>query len=482
MFKNKQIVKDILTLVFLWYIVFFVTTLIFKGMSDILGIFGTLLMTFINIGSFIFIVGLPVWKCIQDSKPGNTPAERACKEILEEEARIEELRRNLVQTTPEVAAIRQKRTQDIHACLDGTGMLWQWATAGTVNRLYLYTPEMMQKGLPYYSATFEPNQEGRIIAISAKIDDKPVTFVNEVYRQYKEMENQKRNQPVQDFMAAVMPSATWHWEDIKKHLIMLTDITAGYKDVIAQVAYAQNGAVSFLSLHDAAGTIIKCTDKVGTPVSTAASSKAAPSPAAAQEEKGETVKLDTSASEIDVVPEEKKEEEQVVVETVAGGEGLNPSAGNQAQPAQEPSTSDDEEKKEPASAPVVAPKQKKDRKVEIIDDPDSELSDEERKGLEQYVANGGLRPTDEPGLSDEDMMRASKNTYEFLAADINSYAVSAMENGEDNFTIRWPDGIQTTKEAYFFAKYIVEQVDGFEHAKVRHSNMTITIFLAHEEY
>lgn len=481
MFKpTKQVVKDILTLVFLWYIVFFVTTLIFKGMSDILGIFGTLLMTFINIGSFIFIVGLPVWKYIQDSKPGNTPAERACKEILEEEARIEELRRNLVQTTPEVAAIRQKRTQDIHACLDGTGMLWQWATAGTVNRLYLYTPEMMQKGLPYYSATFEPNQEGRIIAISAKIDDKPVTFVNEVYRQYKEMENQKRNQPVQDFMAAVMPSATWHWEDIKKHLIMLTDITAGYKDVIAQVAYAQNGAVSFLSLHDAAGTIIKCTDKVGTPVSTAASSKSAHSPAAAQEENGKTVTLDTSASEIDVVPEEKKDEEQVVVETVAGGEGLNPSAGNQAQPVQEPSASDAEEKNEPVSKPVDA-KKKKERTVEIIDDPEAPLSEKEREDLERYIANGGLSPTDEPGLSEETMVNFAKNTYDSIALDLASCAVSTRENGEDNFTIRWPNGMETVKEVCIFAKHVVEQADGFKRARVRHENETIT-FLLDPEY
>ena len=481
MFKpTKQVVKDILTLVFLWYVVFFVTTLIFKGMGDILGVFGTILMTFLNIGTFVFIVGIPVWKFMQDSKPGNTPAERACKEILEEEMRVEELRRSLVQTTPEVAAIRQKRVQDIHACLDGSGMLWQWATAGTVNRLYLYTPEMMQKGIPYYAAAFEPNQEGRIIAISANIDDKPVTFVNEVYRQYKEMENQKLNQPVAEFMAAVMPSATWHWEDTKKHLITLTDITAGYQNVIAQVAYTQDGAVSFLSLHDDASTLIKCTDKVGTPVvsASAPSQKAAPATSEKEDAQDTPVKLDATSSEVEVIPDQREEETPISIETVAGGEGLDPSMSTR--PIQ-PADTDTEEKTEQSQAPEAAPKTEKLRKVEIISDPTSELSEEEQKDLAQYVANGGLSPTDEPGLSEEDMLRASKNIYEFLAADINSFAVAALERDEDNFTIRWPDGIQTLKEAYFFAKYVVEQVIGFERASVRHSNMTITIYLSHEE-
>lgn len=87
----------------------------------------------------------------------------------------------------------------------------------------------------------------------------------------------------------------------------------------------------------------------------------------------------------------------------------------------------------------------KETPIETNISPEEEIGDE-----------GLLRPTEDPGLTPEQLTNHARLTWADNADTYTEYAMSAIENGEMSFVAKWPEGIQTLSEATALAQYIVK--------------------------
>lgn len=88
--------------------------------------------------------------------------------------------------------------------------------------------------------------------------------------------------------------------------------------------------------------------------------------------------------------------------------------------------------------------------------PTSVQETEDTKPESEDIKDFSLKTTDEPPVSDDDIRRSTKLVADYVAADINELATSAENEGRHSIVLKWPEGIQTLREAEFFAEAVCE--------------------------
>lgn len=321
-----------------------------------------------------------------------------------------------------IADIRAIRTPDIEACLGDSGCLWYWANSVTIDRIYVYPADAICKATEAELVV----QGNRIPYIDIKV---PVCgmssrFVNKAYVESIRVARAEKDAPISVFLSTCQPDAEWTWKDVEKGLICISSREAGLNAVTGKLLAAKGDGHFYaveLFNHARKRLVPKRTKPITQPQQQEVKKFQQPvtaSPAAAEETK------DSSLPSAAPAPANAGEPAPFAQVNIPGT-AVTASDGH--------------------STSVSRGADYKETPVETNLSPEEEIGDA-----------GLLRPTEDPGLTPEQLTNHAKLTWADNADTYTEYAMSAIESGETSFTVKWPEGIQTLSEATALAQYIVK--------------------------
>lgn len=365
--------------------------------------------TWFGIACFtVFVPAAKLWKPspADEAEESDIPARPVT--ILEEPA-----------VNAAVADIRAIRTPDIEACLADSGCVWYWANTSTIDRIYVHPADDVSKAT---EATLVL-QGNRIpyIDLSASVDGMPSRFTNKVFVESVRAARAEKDAPISDFLATCVPDAEWTWKDVENGLICISSKAAGLKTVTGKLLAAKGDGHFYaveLFNHTRKRLVPKKSHAASVP---AREKKAAPASVAVSA----ADVAESASSHVATAPAEPTEPAPIAKVDIPGTAVTANEGGH--------------------SACVSRGADYKETPIETNISPEEEIGDE-----------GLLRPTEDPGLTPEQLTNHARLTWADNADTYTEYAMSAIENGEMSFVAKWPEGIQTLSEATALAQYIVK--------------------------
>lgn len=423
-----------------------VNTLIGKPLMKS-GAFGAFLIAVLYVVSFICYVLKPLRKVEADEPP----AAKAVREARERTLKHAEAQRDFPRTSTEVFKLREQYAPDINQIFADTKYNWIWCGATTVSTLLI--SEHVETGTPanqycYYGASFTPDEDGRVECIHVDIRGKDLVLYNKPYLQARKMERIRMDAPISELLYLVLGTVTWSWRDREEKEISIT--ADGLRNAPAKIVFDDGGAVTDIVLIETGKSISAYVkQRVYADV--------------------ESVKRETDAEEEATAIQPIEDEREAMSDPAAVRAALESSEKDEEEAEQEETESADDtpaKEQDTPSVPVYA-------NVSVADE---DMPAEERDALMAFIAAGGCDPETDPDIDDEVLKNAVRLVYEAEAADISSAAMHAMAMGDNDFALRWPEGLQSCKEALLFAQYTVDHA-GFARAEVRKQNQTVRFFL-----
>lgn len=442
--KLKKVAKRGLV----WFLMFWLIqktagTAILKSGSSA----GTAILCLWYVGSFITMFLIPLVRLyrVNDGEETATPAANEFQRSLRTVADAEAAHRDFPRTTREIFDIREKYAEDLNAIFADTPYGWSWCGPTTICTLMV--TEFSTSGNQFYGATFTANVDGRIECVRVSVQGRDLVLYNKPYFQKRQMDQATKDAPISVFLLETVGNAAWEWIDRRTNTI---SVLSGTIRTLATVVWKDDGSVDRIELSDG--------------VSVADFFK--PAKAAEKQRDYDDVEsveggppAETAAIQpIDVDTEKRQREDPEAVMAAI--------MANDDQSAEDAHTCAETETKTAfGSVNLTAPNQ--------------ELSEEEQACMRQYLNEGGQPDTVDPDVDDSVLENSVKLIYEAEAVDIANAAMYALSSGESEFCMRWPEGVQSEKEALMFAKYTAEHA-GFLKAEVRKKYHTVKFFLPRE--
>lgn len=307
-----------------------------------------------------------------------------------------------------IADIRAIRTPDIEACLGDSGCLWYWANSVTIDRIYVYPADAICKATEAELVV----QGNRIPYIDVKVPAYGMSsrFVNKAYVESIRVARAEKDAPISAFLSSCLPDAEWTWKDVEKGLICISSHEAGLNAVTGKLLAAKGDG------HFYAVELFNHARKRLVP---------------------------KKAKPITQPQQEAKKSQQPV--SASSAAPVTDNTGEPAPIAQVNVPGTAVTASDSHSTSVSRGADYKETPVETNLSPEEEIGDA-----------GLLRPTEDPGLTPEQLTNHAKLTWADNADTYTEYAMSAIESGETSFTVKWPEGIQTLSEATALAQYIVK--------------------------
>ena len=307
-----------------------------------------------------------------------------------------------------IADIRAIRTPDIEACLGDSGCLWYWANSVTIDRIYVYPADAICKATEAELVV----QGNRIPYIDVKVPAYGMSsrFVNKAYVESIRVARAEKDAPISAFLSSCLPDAEWTWKDVEKGLICISSHEAGLNAVTGKLLAAKGDG------HFYAVELFNHARKRLVP---------------------------KKAKPITQPQQEAKKSQQPV--SASSAAPVTDNTGELAPIAQVNVPGTAVTASDSHSTSVSRGADYKETPVETNLSPEEEIGDA-----------GLLRPTEDPGLTPEQLTNHAKLTWADNADTYTEYAMSAIESGETSFTVKWPEGIQTLSEATALAQYIVK--------------------------
>ena len=268
--------------------------------------------------------------------------------------------------------------------------------------------------------------------------------MNVTYSKAKQAETLSRREPVDQFLAEVLPDAAWQWKNYDEGTIILSSEKKGVKNLLMKVHFKKDSTVSSIigELNNKKVRIVRApasAKKQGAtaaaPARSSASSAAKKAPGAENcERHGNISRVKAADTAVPLVEDEPT--------TVA------PAKAEAAAPKKQ-----EKAPAKPAPAPAAA-------------------------AATTTPADGHLAVTDDPPISDEVAKSNAKLLADYIVGELAELAMGAAENGEDNFVYAWPEGIQSLREAEFLAAEITER-GVFKDIEVNADNQTLRFYGIH---
>lgn len=341
-------------------------------------------------------------------------------------------------STQERDSIRAGYAQDIAACLADSAYSFYWA-GDSVKRIYLYD---MKDTNQAYAAIIKTDINGRVVAIESEIAGKEVIFMNVTYSKAKQMESLSRREPVDQFLAEVLPDASWQWKSYDENSIVLTSEKKGVKNLLMKVHF-KKGSTEVSSI------IGELNNKKVRIVRSVASSKKQRTPMAASGQHATS----TAARK---APGAENCERHGNISRVKAADTAVPLVEDEPIQAASPETK------------TVAPKAQEQAMAKPAPEP----------ATTTVPADGHLNVTDDPPISDEVAKSNAKLIADSIVGELAELAMGTAEEGEDNFVYAWPEGIQTLREAEFLAAEITDR-GVFKDIEVNADNQTLHFYGIH---
>lgn len=343
-------------------------------------------------------------------------------------------------STQERDTVRSGYQEDVMACLADSAYSFYWA-GDSVKRIYLYKAGEDNQA---YAACIKTDINNRVVAVESEIAGKEVTFMNVTYSKAKQAETLSRREPVDQFLAEVLPDAAWQWKNYDEGTIILSSERKGVKNLLMKVHFKKDSTVSSIigELNNKKVRIVRApasAKKQGAtaaaPARSSASSAAKKAPGAENcERHGNISRVKATDTAVPLVEDEPA--------TVA------PAKAEAAAPKKQ-----EKAPAKPAPAPAAA-------------------------AATTTPADGHLAVTDDPPISDEVAKSNAKLLADYIVGELAELAMGAAENGEDNFVYAWPEGIQSLREAEFLAAEITER-GVFKDIEVNADNQTLRFYGIH---
>lgn len=305
---------------------------------------------------------------------------------------------------------------DIDNVFFDSGYTWCWPDAQSITDLVVTDPDGKR-----WHGSIQMDSSNRVYAVSCLIEGKTVRFVNKPYLYPKKERLNEDNKPINSFFKDVLPDATWSWagEDI----LSVTSAEKNWDAVLVKVHYRKDG-------HTVSSMI-------GT------------------EEKVRLVRSAKKAT--------KKHDEKEAQEEPSATE--RNSAPSTAQASNKPA--------EPAIAPAPIEGVERDGNKSVLTAPEREPAVAETEPLESNL----LQVDEVPPLSTETVKMSAENMAMFISAELEELANAALDEGDDSFLYKWPEGIQTQIEAEYLAKELLSRCDIYKDITVDGDNRTLKISL-----
>lgn len=375
------------------------------------------LVKLVFVAVWFFIAGRPALQEFLASRHALAKPEEpvTTAEYLRQEAAAKQAADDMrPKVTEETALYRAKLTADIRACIDSQGKM-QWAWPNTTSVDYVTVSE---DGKPdVYHGILRIIDNHVYSVLLEKLDGTPVMDLpNKAYVQ-------KISEPLNEFFRTSLPDACWTWYGPSR--IVLTSPKKGMESILCTVNTAADGHVTSLMYMVCGQKRYICRRAQKAPTHAASAKKV--------------------------------------------------SASSSAEPIQESPTSTKKVTSTEKKAPGVKNATRINEFVSVITA--SEEAAEKQPvecGIDDDLAQYALKPTDDPPISDDCARSNAGTVFAAINADISNEAASAEEAGETEFSIDWPKGIQTLREAEFLAEQIMNS-GCFASAAVDASTKTIRI-------
>lgn len=315
---------------------------------------------------------------------------------------------------PKVSA----ETEAIRASLAGdirsclTDSGYTWNWADVSTIRRLYLYKAMANSVAY-PAVFAPDSSGRILYIEAEVDGTSVRFVNEPYVTVKRAERAEKDAPILAFFENAVPDAVWTWDNIDDGIIVFSSKAKGLNCVQGQLKWALDGHITSVGFIDVNGKKRCITAR---------------------------------------------------------------------KPSQRPAGSTKPGKKQPKTPPKpsgVETATRVDDFTSVITPPEGKQAQHVETAItpEQEMAGVGLlAPNEDPPIDDNTARRNAMQIIEFIGLEIAEAAQTAEVDGDTFFVYKWPEGLQTLREAEFFAEELVNR-GTYPKVECRAENQTFKIYL-----
>ena len=439
---------------------------------------GSVIMTLIYLASFVLFVVRPVVQFVKLNK--EDAAVKRFKDARKKNLLLrQEQRDKCTVESDEVFAVRSQYANDIAACVKNydESLDWSWVGVSSVNKVFIVEAEGEETH--YHMASFTPNEENRVEALYASIHGKNVVMENRAYIQAKNIEKSKYDVPVSNFLFFTVGESTWQWIDRPSNTIAIT--FAGVQSAPATVTFGRDGTVDDITINGSEMSL-----SAWAKARTDASEGTAAPGRTPQKSYGNVVTVEPG--EADEEPEpvciQRIEDDRKAAEDYQSVlDALNADMPKPVDNTPEPTAieMDDDTAGVAEYAPVdeddCAPTEPKTfGKVVVLGEDNSSLPENELAALQKFCEEHGTSPEIDPDINDDVLENSARLIYEAEAMDISSAAMYAQSIGDDAFVMRWPEGIQSCKEAILFAKHVVSHA-GFVKAEVKMDSQTIKFVL-----
>lgn len=391
-----------------------------------------------SIGTFIIFVALPVYYVhIGDEKD----KKKATKPVSIQDLWREEEEPQHKAVAPEVTALRNALTADINAIIANQNCLWSWCNDSTTTGIYVYP-----QGGPDMGKTFAATvhiEDRRALYADIMVNGNSVRVYNEVLMEAKRVAQAAADAPIVEFLKRVIPDAKWSHVSDEDDAIQLTSKKLGVKDAVCQIRRSKtDGHITSIDVP-VGGGVKNIKNRATSSVGPGSAKKTASAAATQTEQK--------SAVETASQPQEPASPADKAVDTDKD-KSDNP---------------DVEKVSDSKMSSTIISRKRPLKPVDVLP-----TAEETKSNL--------LRTWEEPPVSDDILKRAAYQLAEYDALEISELAISAEENGESSFLRPWPEGLQTKKEAEYYAEAIVSRGE-FSRADIDAATSTIRFYLLTEE-
>lgn len=314
--------------------------------------------------------------------------------------------------SPETLAIRQLRSTDITACFADSAYRWHWANDETIDQVYAQ-PTALHRSAEGRKVSLNISN-GRVTAAIVHEENVNIRLDNKALLYFAQQEKARKEAPIAAFLKANLPDAKWRTDGGE---IILTSAAKGVENARGVLHYAEDASISFITIKTADGKMKYIRQKAA------------------------KKKVEKSAAHTPVSAQPVHSAQPAKIEASADFMRVNHSE---------------------FSSSIVATKAPEEP-VDVL------------PTAEETLANL-LRPTEAPPISDDDLKRAANLQADYDAMELCQLAMSAEQNGETNFIIRWPEGLQTKKEVEFYAEALVSR-GGFRQVDINAENLTMRIHI-----
>lgn len=289
---------------------------------------------------------------------------------------------------------------------------YTWNWADVSTVRRLYLYKGLDKSVAH-PAVFTPDTDGKILHIDADIDGKAIRFTNGAYVAAKRTERAEKDAPIHAFFENTLPDTVWTWDNIDEGTIVFSSKAKKLDCVSGKLKWARDGHVTSISYSSKDGKVRYITARK-------------PSQRAA---------------------------------------GPSTMASMKPKTPIKPSGVENAVRVDDFTSVIVAPADMVEQRVETDITPEKEMA-----------GSGLLAPIEDPPIDDGTALRNAEQLLEFIGLEIAEAAQSAELDGETFFVYKWPEGLQTLREAEFFAGVLLKR-GTYPKVECNASNLTFKIYL-----